>query len=385
MKRLTSLFICIAIIACTVVPVSATSSHLSDIKMHDIITGEYDTGDILAVTPDNIDAIADTQALASFVETGGILLFTNNGNHVPHLTSAFTLPDENENSESASSTDSTDDATANTTPDPGKDIAILYYTYGENKVDGTYIINVGSDDTSDHSDSIDEAIRIIRDRQESGSLSRNSVAVDDSRAETLETFDITTIRLPKAKIMVQYEISTLQDYLGEDYYFVSSIVDAIPGCELSEHDDRFEKRYEGEFLTTSMESNSKTIPIHHYEPTRDTETGSSGFSISLDIGLPKIVLNGISVTFNTTTDFSDCTIDVGGDTNLKEWDVTLTRDAQKTQCTFVYGAVFKCNEGLSHIDIDLYNMYDVDAWNTSPEEIIAERSIRCTPDGVDEL
>lgn len=267
--------------------------------------------------------------------------------------------------------------------DPGKDIATLYYKYGDN-LDGVYIINVGTNDVVNRDILINEAVDVIRARQTSNIIdSEDTIAADTpERTSTytsrmLGTFDVTTTREPKGKLNSNYKVYTVQDYSQRDYYIIKATVTGYPGCVLG---SAYESKYQGEGMYVNIGTSTSSVTVDDYGPSRDIASGSSSYGVSLDgsfDGEDFTVQFGLNYTksFNTT----DTTVSTTGTSTSRAWDIQLDDDAQETFFDFSPGVTFDCPYNKSSVAISVYSSYDLDSWNTFVETIYSDRVITCTP------
>lgn len=328
-----------------------------------------DTANIQYITTDEYDS----QQLKEFLNNGGIVIDTRSESYqsvADDLGVEFSVS-ENLDTESANN-------------DCGRDIATLYYKYGDD-VDGVYIINVGSDDTVNQNALINEAIDVIRLRQASNYVSSEETIIPNTpeRAATayttkvLGTFDVTTTREPKGKLNSTYKIYTVQNYSQKDYYIIKATVTGYPGCTLG---SAYESKYQGEGMYVSIGTSTSSVTVDDYGPSRDIASGSTSYGVSLGSsfdGEDFTVEFGLNYTesFNTT----DTTVSTTGTSTSRAWDIQLDDAAQETFFDFSPGVTFDCPYNKTSMEISVYSSYDLDSWNTAVETISSNRTITCSP------
>ena len=355
MKKLFA-YVVVAVMMCSMLSVVASAnSSVNEVNVQYITSGDY-----------------DAEQVKSFLKNGGIIVDTRIGNHqsiAEDFGIAFSVA---ANVESRSASD-----------DSGKDIATLYYKYG-NGIDGVYIINIGSNDVVDQDALISEAIGEIRERQDASdviaaetiNVGASETAESTYTAKVLGTFDVTTTREPKGKLNASYKVYTVQNYSQKDYYIIKATVTGYPGCVLG---SAYESKYQGEGMYVNIGTSTTSVTVDAYGPSRDIASGSDSYGVSLGGSFDGEKFTGefglnYTKTFNTT----DTTVSTTGTTTSRAWDVQLDGDAQETFFDFSPGVTFDCPYNKTSVAISVYASFDLDSWNTSAETIYSDRIITCT-------
>lgn len=357
-KKILSL-VCITslIIACfTMMPVSADANV------------DLMEDDVLLLDAEEFSAMENKVELEEFIDSGGILVVlydgTNNSNASDELGIPFSISQ-------ASSGE-------------GIDVATLYYGYGDGQ-DGVYVINVVDENVSNTDVLINEAITEIKQRQiETANVVSTGYSVRSTTYshKSLGTIDVTTTTRPKGKINARYKIYTLQDYEGEDFYFVEAIVTGYPGATLSASDSNYKEKYKGNELKVGISTSSSSVEIEDYGPERDVKTGSYTVDIGGSVSITPDDLEeiGLDLNFSTswTEDIKDTTVSVDGSTILRTWTVDLNDSAREQLIRFHPGIVFRNSSVKSYIDIDLDVAFTIGGFLIWPEDIVIDRTVRCT-------
>ena len=257
--------------------------------------------------------------------------------------------------------------------DAGEDIATLYYEYGEG-LKGVYIINVGEKTSSDKVFLINEAIAFIRDCQSSVKEEPGLFETPDQDNDTglpLGAITIAAGQEPKGKLVGHFEIFTVQEYNERDFYTVKSMVTAYPGSSLAKSNQAYEAKYQGEGLVANYATQTSSVMVDRFAPARTatTSTHSMNFGINFKSG------NSFDMKYGKETSGNE--ISVTGSTRETNWAVSIDSSAQKEVFSFESEITFTCPATKSYIDIDLYNAYDIDSWNTAADMIEIVRTIRC--------
>lgn len=356
MKKIVS---CILIVVMMSISLSAAASTNTS----------ADTTNVQYITAGDCDA----EQLKAFVESGGIVIDTGTGN-------SQSVSEELGITCSISENLGMD----NVSNDPGKDIATLYYKYGDN-IDGVYIINVGTNDVVNQDALINEAIGVIRARQSSNNVkAEETITVDTTEtaastytAKILGTFDVTTTREPKGKLNASYKVYTVQNYSEKDYYIIKATVTGYPGRVLG---DNYESKYKGKGMSVNIGTSTTSVTVDAYGPSRDIATGTTSYGVSLGTSFTNeefVTQFGLNYTASFNT--SDTTVSTTGTPTSRKWNVTLEDDAQTTFFDFSPGVTFDCPYNKSSVNISVYASYDLDSWNTFKETISSDRIITCTP------
>lgn len=330
------------------------------------ITDSYVTKDNLIVynSADNYDI----KELNAFLENGGIII-------------ADSLSNVNvaSNIDMSISTDNINDVTGEIAT-LGKDIATLYYKYGDN-FDGIYVINVGINDVVDENTLIQEAVNIIRERQSIFEYAtENSVAATTATSQAVQTlgiFDATYSREPKGKLRVSYEVFTLQNYNNLDFYIIKSKISGIPGCVLAETNSAYKSKYQIKELILSLDADSNSTTLDDFGPQRTVH--SSTYTVDFGGQLDDTGTISINGGWSYSKTIEDTEIDVTFTTKLVEWDLTLTAGAQETSCIFYPAATYKCPSTKSSIQISANASCIFDSWDTLKETVSLNRNITITP------
>lgn len=269
--------------------------------------------------------------------------------------------------------------------DRGVDVAAIYYEYRENVL-GTYIINIGSEDTVNVDILIDEAIAEIKARQNSPAFSVLSTTAAPDGTRLLNVFTFFATRLPKGQLSATYEFAVAPGYAGRNYFVVKATFDAYPGHVLSDTDSNYQRKYQCETLIATIGAGESSLWINDYGPKRDIETGSTSYTVDITSGLAAIMTSfagftGIPLQYSRYINHQDTTISVSGNTNLREWNVALTGGAQKAICTFEPAATFWCSSNKTTAIIDLSAVFEVDSWDTAIEGIPMDYTVTCTLTG----
>lgn len=229
----------------------------------------------------------------------------------------------------------------------GKDIATLYYQYGDG-LDGVYIINIGMDDTVNQEALIQEAIDVIRTRQTSNTANTMKTITTDTpelsayTAKALKTFDVTTIREPIGKVNVTYTVYTIQDHRQTDYYIIQTTVTGYPGSALG---SAYKGKYQGE-----------------------------GMHVTIGTPTTSVTVNDNGKSCNTT----NAAVSTTGTPTSRTWDIQLIKETQKAFFDFSSSVTFDCPYNKPAVEISVYASYDLDSWNTFPKTIFSDRVITCT-------
>lgn len=273
-----------------------------------------------------------------------------------------------------------DDMNGDRTPaDLGRDIATLYYSCG-NECYGIYIINVGVDDSVDESKLISEAIEEIRQRQSS---IENGIELTATTLTptTIGIVDVTTTREPKGKLKASYEVATVQNRMGKDYYFVKAYIKGMPGCILTSESDKYERKYQGEGMTASIGTTTSSVTISKCEPKRTITTGSNTIGIDVNLSGPfgsKPNEWGVTGGWSWSRDYVDTVIKASEGSTKGTWNITLYDTAQEASFAFEPGAVFECPDTKSTVLLSVEASYILDSWDTLQETITLNRTIQCT-------
>lgn len=355
MKKLFA-YIMLVLMMCSMLSVVASAnSSVDEANVQYITSGDY-----------------DAEQMKSFLKNGGIIVDTRIGNR-QSIAEDFGI--------TFSVAENIEDSSASN--DSGKDIATLYYKYG-NGIDGVYIINIGTEDIVDQNELINEAIEEIRVRQcSSGISTEETITVDTAElaestytAKVLGTFDVTTTREPKGKLNASYKVYTVQNYSQKDYYIIKATVTGYPGCVLG---SAYESKYQGEGMYVNIGTSTTSVTVDAYGPSRDIASGSNSYGVSLGGSFDGEKFTGefglnYTKSFNTT----DTTVSTTGTTTSRAWDVQLDGDAQETFFDFSPGVTFDCPYNKSSVAISVYASFDLDSWNTLVETIHSDRVITCT-------
>ena len=269
--------------------------------------------------------------------------------------------------------------------DRGVDVAAIYYEYRENVL-GTYIINVGSEDTVNVDILIDEAIAEIKTRQNSPALSVLSTTDAPAGTQLLNVFTFFSVRTPKGKLSATYEFAVAPGYAGRNYFVVKATLDAYPGHVLSDADSNYQRKYQCETLIATIGAGESSLWVNDYGPKRDLVTGSKSYTVDITAGLTAIMTSfkgftGIPLEYTASVNHQDTTISVSGDTDFREWNVALTSGAQKAICTFKPAATFWCSSNKTTASIDLSAVFEVNSWDTAIEGIPMDYTVTCTLTG----
>lgn len=345
---------------CTIIAVILMSNLITSTSAKETITTNFKaTNDsVMYITANNYDA----EQLNVFMEQGGIIVSKSDSPTInKELNTSISLITEKE------------DTLTNT--DSGKDIATLYYKYG-NGLDGIYVINIGENDQVNETNLINEAISEIRDRQITYSYDAELTASNKS-ATALGVFDATYTRIPKGKLNVSYKIFTVQDYLSRDYYIVKATVNGMPGCVLSKTNSDYESKYQGKGMEVSIGTPTTSTTLDEFGPLRTINSTT----YTVDIGGQLSDNGGFSINggWSYSRTIVDTDIDAEFTTTLASWDVTLRSEAQETSFPFYPAATFDCPSSKTQIKINIYASYDLDSWNTLSETISLNRTITCKP------
>ncbi len=355
MKKILSCLLVAAMMISTLSVAAFANTYVDTSNVKYITSGEY-----------------DVQQMKTFLNNGGIIVDTSNNSGKTVAEDLGIAISVSKNLEMNNDMD-----------DPGKDIATLYYKYGDN-LDGVYIINVGTNDVVNQDTLINEAVSVIRARQATDIIdSEETISVDTQErassytARVLGTFDVTTTREPKGKLNSNYKVYTVQDYSQRDYYIIKATVTGYPGCVLGA---AYESKYQGEGMYVNIGTSTTSVTVDDYGPSRDIASGSSSYGVSLDgsfDGEDFTVQFGLNYTksFNTT----DTTVSTTGTSTSRAWNIQLDDAAQETFFDFSPGVTFDCPYNKTSVAISVYCSYDLDSWNTSVETIYSDRIITCTP------
>lgn len=314
---------------------------------------------------DNVQYLTDEnynpEQLRNFMSEGGIVVVVHNGEKNKISEEQLGIPFSMENDLNSS----------NVRGDLGKDIATLYYSYGDGR-DGIYIINVGTNDNPQQDDLIDDAISVIRERQESYT-NNVSIAATTSSATSIGIIDVTTTREPKGKLNASYEVFTVQDYSGRDYYIVKSTLNGMPGCILSS--TKYDSKYQGEGMYATIGTSTSSVTIDAYGPHRTVK--SKSYTVEVGGSWSKEGGFEISGGWSWTRNIEDTDIEASCTNNTATWDVTLRDSAQKTSFAFEPAVTFDCPSNKETVYVSVYASYDLDSWDTLAETIELSRTIKC--------
>lgn len=358
-KGMCALLVCLLIMS---IPMAVSASMSIDETTEESspkISEELSSENVLYVS----DGSNDVAELKEFMSNDGIVVVMHEDNNVAVLEEKLGFPFQVETIVNAEN----DDAS-------GKDIASLYYSYG-NGLNGIYIINVGVDDNTQTSELIAEAIDDIRTKQ-NGENSDVELAASSGSAVSLGSIDIVTTREPKGKLQASYQVFTVQDYQERDHYIVKAKLNGIPGCILAEDNSNYESKYQGEGLHCTMSTSTNSVTIDTAGP-GSTESASS---YTVEIGGQWAQEGGFSISggFSYTKSIADINIAHNRTSNKATWDLDINRDAQKRTCSFEPAATFECPSTKTSVSILLIASYDLDSWDTFSETISSSRTVTCT-------
>ena len=352
MKKTVNMVVSLILAICLSLPVYALES-IAEVSLPIVDSVVY-------VVNDNYDS----EYLKSFINNGGIVVVKHKtketidiSNDIEH---SFSVENIKENR-------STDDSL-------GKDIATLYYHYG-NGLDGVYIVNIGINDNVNETVLINEAINEIKERQNDLDDYIDQRA-SSSSTTSLGVFEATTTREPKGKLKVTYYVYTIQGFQGKDYYFVKAVINGMPGRVLANSNSSYSTLYIGEEMDLSIGTPTSSTTLIDYGPTRTIKAQSYSVDISGDWSDSGFTIGG-GWSYSKTIEDTD--IEAEHTTNSVLWEVTLGGTAEEKSLLFYPSAVFNCPDDKSSIQITTNASYVLDSLVTLNETIEVNRTITCRP------
>ena len=347
-----------------------------DISKTGTASKERYSGMVTQVTAADLNEELDFDALTNVINKNGIVIIDGAPNEV--------IFDELDFPFSVSSVTSRPNSInfQGSTVDPGVDVATIVYGYGHGEK-GIAVINVGSGDKLDDR-WLEDVLLDVQELQHMTIISNSSIAPTRSEqyddAKRIGQVSLYAIREPKGKLVATYTIYTLQGFYEQDFYTVESTVTGYPGANLVDDNTNYEEKYQGEGMSVEFSSGTSSTEVDTYAPERDKQSGSYSFQVGNSFDGKTM---SVSWSHTVSFDLKDTIIDVSGSNSRRTWDLTIKDPAQATLCTFQLPITFNCPETKSSITIDTLATYDLDSWNTFPETISIERSIKCTPNSAD--
>lgn len=312
----------------------------------------------------------DMDNLKEFINDGGIIIVENDIDVTVSLCKNLNMQIE---PEFINSEEQTNNHNSNNI---GKDIATMYYNYG-NGLSGIYVINVQNDVTnSEKEELISEAIDTIHDIQNTYNAP-DIVPLASSTKKTLGKFTVTSTLLPKGKLSVTYEFFTVQNYGGKDYYTAKAQVVGMPGATLASSNSSYKSKYKGISHKTTIKTTTTSVTIDAYGPERIDK--NSSYSVSVGGSFNENSGTTFGANFSYTKQMPETDIEATRTPTQAMWNVKLSGGARTSTSTFVPAVTFVCPDSKSSISLSLSTDYILDSWDTFNETVSVRRNVTCTP------
>ena len=340
----------------------------------EVLLGDYRySEDVTIMQSAEISNDQDNSQLQNFLIDGGIIVVKND------RTADYNLGDV------LGMSISIDPILESDENSPGVDIATIYYKFADT-IDGVYIINVNGDTAVDEDALINEAVAEIRMRKDERNLTYDSTLYTAATATGTEAvlgiIDIMATSPPYGKLHSIYEIYTVQDYSSQDYYWVKASLFGYPGAELSQADTNYGWQYVGTAIDVEMSTPTSSVTVRASGPqsTANTTTftvdlgGQLGFSYEDRLKFEA----GLGVNFAWSWNIEEVTVVETGSTTRRNWAVAIGDAVDERYAIFKPGIAFECPYTKTSVDIDLYAVYNIESFWVFNEEIVIDRTVRCT-------
>lgn len=363
MKKFLCVFLAMVIL---VTPFSVLAQSNKKTSISDVYDNKFSSESILTLNSSDLNTTVDMNLFENFIHCGGIIVVNHDIDYPDSICKELNMNFEPE------FFNTNDDTNLNI----GTDIATLYYTYG-NDLSGIYVINVQGKFSNEEKEAlITDTINDIHNTQNSYRKSEIQPLATNGSIKSLGTFTVTTTRMPKGKLTAKYELFTVQNYNGEDYYTAKANITGYPGATLASSDSSYQSKYFGESLGVTIKTTSSGAVMDSYGPHRTV--GSSTYSVNVGGSFNANSGASLGANFSYSKSMPDTSIDATSTRQQAVWDVTLNSKAQKKSITFVPAATFSTPASATSIILSVSAEYVLDSWNTYNETISLNRAITCT-------
>lgn len=259
-----------------------------------------------------------------------------------------------------------------------KNLATLYYRFGNEKK-GTYVITGTSSENLN--ESIDEAISDIRNEQ--NKYYKSSKLSSSSTLDTfLGTLNINLISVrPKGTLKVKYDLYTIQERDAYDYYIVKAICTGNPGKVLYKENKNYSTLYKGKKMEVRINTTTTDALTDSYGP--ESTNNANSYTVNLGGGLQGIKKKDLSVglqgSFSYTRSINNTQISANVTNKTAKWTLKLSHEAQKQTCKFEPAVTFNCPQQKKSIDLVMETTYTVGIL-LSKEKLTSKQKIRLYPD-----
>lgn len=350
-------------------PMESAENTSTMLTLSDVYEANYTAEDVLYITESAVNDSTNYESLNGFMDAGGIIVIEhdNGGSNLigEKLGMTFTMV--------------SDDVTENTLEESDNsmiDVATLYYEC-ENNVKGTHVISIESAELDDVDALINDAITTIRMKQsQSADVELTGLSPADYEAVPLAILERTESKAPKGKLNVCYTLFSIEDYSSRDYYIIKIDCNGMPGCILYKDYSSYQKKYQSEYMEFSISTDTSSVTIDAYGP--HSTVGSKTYSVDIGNSIDSEDVAGLTCGFSYSRNIEDISIRANALTKSAEWTLDLESEAEEATVVFEPAIAFNCPTGKASIVFDVCCTYGVNSWDTLTEDIVSNKSIRCT-------